>query len=95
MTTFSEEWRAWKASTDGLACCDLHTLTNGPYLENRLWRAFAAGWNAAQSEDVTVSYRCAEHAGPGLPLACQICSAPATHRMLGFAHVATEPTEKP
>jgi len=36
-----------EARKEGLI--DLHTLTPGPYLENRLMRAFSAGWLAREA----------------------------------------------
>jgi len=35
--------------------------------------------------DDTISYRCAEHAEIGVPLACQVCSKPANHRLTLYA----------
>lgn len=42
-------WDEW-ATSRGKGCLDFDTLTRGPYLENRLHRAFAAGWEAAKRE---------------------------------------------
>lgn len=42
-------WYAWNETVDGRSCSDERTLGKQlqPYLGNRLWRAFIAGWNAA------------------------------------------------
>ena len=45
-STFKEDWQKWMASEQGKYHLDLSTLTPGPYLENRLHNAFAAGYNA-------------------------------------------------
>lgn len=37
-------WEAWKKSNEGLSCAI--GIATGQYLENRLWLAFLAGWNA-------------------------------------------------
>lgn len=45
-TEFAKAWKAWLKSEDGKGCSD--GVTTGQYLENRLWRAFTAGWMAAE-----------------------------------------------
>lgn len=39
-------WPDWIASEEGKRCADFRTLTAQQYLENRLWKAFCAGYNA-------------------------------------------------
>jgi hypothetical protein len=44
-------WNEWKDSDEGKECLSVVTLNLAPpakrYLENRLWRAFMAGFDAA------------------------------------------------
>lgn len=44
VTPFSEAWDAYRASERGAKA--LEGSATGEYLENRLWHAFAAGWDA-------------------------------------------------
>ena len=37
------DWSAWSKSDEGKKAADFSTLTNGDYLDNRLWVAFRAG----------------------------------------------------
>ncbi len=40
-------WNRWLQSSAGQACAE--GKADGKYLENRLWSAFMAGWNGAES----------------------------------------------
>jgi hypothetical protein len=44
---FKIEWLKWLDSTDGKS--STFGSAEGDYLENRLWHAFTAGWNARVS----------------------------------------------
>lgn len=39
-------WPDWIESEEGKRCADYSTLVGAAYLENRLWQAFFAGYNA-------------------------------------------------
>lgn len=43
-------WVRWLRSTEGKDAANFDTLTRGPYLENRLWRAFMAGQEAGRKD---------------------------------------------
>lgn len=45
VTAYKKAWEAFRGNDP--ESFDLFSLTPGPYLENRLHRAFDAGWNAA------------------------------------------------
>lgn len=47
---------------EGREMARLETLTRGPYLENRLKRAFMAGWNAAGSHAIQAAAAAIEKA---------------------------------
>jgi hypothetical protein len=51
-TAFAKAWEAWKAEHE--AYLAISTLTPGPYLENRLFTAFADGWNASTTECLSI-----------------------------------------
>ncbi len=42
-------WGEWISSEEGVTCVDFETLRRGPYLSNRLWRAFMAGQKAGEA----------------------------------------------
>jgi hypothetical protein len=54
-----EAWEAWMKSDDGATCDDEDTLRVGrvmqPYLRNRLWIAFMAGFRASEAQNTPPS----------------------------------------
>lgn len=51
-TAFAKAWDAFKA--ENAASLDPSTITPGPYLENRIFKAFADGWNASTTECISI-----------------------------------------
>lgn len=51
-TAFAKAWQAFKHAHTN--CLEYGTLTNGPYLENRLHIAFTEGWNSSAKECMQV-----------------------------------------
>ena len=49
-TDFAAAWQAWMKSKGAQVC--LEGSASGEYLKNRLWHAFAAGWEASQASAV-------------------------------------------
>ena len=51
---FKLAWDKWLASEEGQRCAETDTLSTPyhleKYLQNRLWLAFAAGWNGHSAE---------------------------------------------
>ena len=48
MSAQAKAWEAWLASYEGLACNhEDESVLQQPYLQNRLWHAFHAGYAAA------------------------------------------------
>lgn len=51
-TAFAKAWDEWKATH--AEYLNPTTLTPGPYLENRLFTAFADGWQASTVECLAI-----------------------------------------
>ena len=54
-TPFKQSWDEWIDGDEGQRCASFTTLKKATFpdiLENRLWAAYCAGWNAAVAKEM-------------------------------------------